>query len=179
MKSASSGPPFCACRLPSGARQQECGGPRGLQFACGPLLDLSALPDSPGVVPCSPAGQLSAPTRPTQASDDPIPGCLRAMHLHLRPHKVGKETRPICDSAETTHDVFTSATAGPSAQYASLVKAKVLREDDYQRSIVQNLQDLYDRLLVYQPPEIPEPITPRPGIVRERPPYTSRLKYIN
>ncbi|CAG8509882.1 5709_t:CDS:2 [Scutellospora calospora] len=43
---------------------------------------------------------------------------------------------------------------GPISRYNALVASKMVREDSFQRSIVNTLQDLYERLINYVPPPI-------------------------
>ncbi|KDQ64431.1 hypothetical protein JAAARDRAFT_28064 [Jaapia argillacea MUCL 33604] len=43
----------------------------------------------------------------------------------------------------------------PMQHYHTLVASGTLREDDHQTRIIQKLQDLYDKLITYEPPPLP------------------------
>ncbi|RDB20064.1 Lactation elevated protein 1 [Hypsizygus marmoreus] len=44
----------------------------------------------------------------------------------------------------------------PLSQYHKLIESGVLHGDDHQTRIIQNLQDLHDKLIDYKPPKIPD-----------------------
>lgn len=48
--------------------------------------------------------------------------------------------------------------SGPTALYRQRVKQGTLREDPHQLPIVADLQRVYDELLSYEPPAVPEPL---------------------
>ena len=48
---------------------------------------------------------------------------------------------------------------GPNEVYAERVRTGLLRPDEHQRNVVaQDLQPLYDALLAYTPPPVPDPL---------------------
>lgn len=51
-----------------------------------------------------------------------------------------------------------SPKAGPTKAYEDQITAGLIQPDDHQRSIITLLQDMYDSLETYSPPEIPEPL---------------------
>ena len=55
-----------------------------------------------------------------------------------------------------------SASGGPTALYHERVNAGDLRRDDHQLGIVQDLQRLYNGILSYRPPPVPEPLAALP-----------------
>ncbi|KAH8830271.1 AFG1-like ATPase-domain-containing protein [Flagelloscypha sp. PMI_526] len=48
----------------------------------------------------------------------------------------------------------------PVEQYVELVDAGTLRQDTHQTHVVKKLQTLYDNILAYHPPPIPDPVHP-------------------
>lgn len=46
---------------------------------------------------------------------------------------------------------------GPLKEYNERVHSRKLREDEHQRTIIENLQDLYETLAEYEPPEVKAP----------------------
>jgi len=55
----------------------------------------------------------------------------------------------------------------PLFRYRELLETSVLRSDEHQMQIIRKLQGLHDRLLVYTPPQVPDPPKPS-GLVRLR-----------
>lgn len=71
----------------------------------------------------------------------------------LRPTRAPPSPR----ASRSYSDSATADTHGPIAEYDARVASGRLRNDDHQRTLVQSLQDLHDRLLTYKPPKVIHP----------------------
>lgn len=69
--------------------------------------------------------------------------------------EVGPESLPVHRAFATVSDV--PSARGPLAEYDERVHARVLRDDEHQRSIVEHLQDLHDMLKNYRPAKVVRP----------------------
>ncbi|KAF4619457.1 hypothetical protein D9613_005293 [Agrocybe pediades] len=58
------------------------------------------------------------------------------------------------------NDAYVDENLSPIRQYKKLIDTGVLRGDDHQTRIIQKLQDLHDKLIIYEPPEISQISTP-------------------
>nr|KMM68652.1 Afg1p [Coccidioides posadasii RMSCC 3488] len=69
------------------------------------------------------------------------------------------QTRRMTDvgTAVGVQDSAPAATFGPIQEYDSRVEAGRLRDDDFQRAIIQHLQDLHEVLRGYKPPPVVHP----------------------
>ncbi|KAF9411471.1 hypothetical protein BGZ94_001339 [Podila epigama] len=62
----------------------------------------------------------------------------------------------VASAAPTTegHKVAEETDSGPMAEYNALIASGSLKEDAFQRTIIETLQDLHDRLMTYTPQPI-------------------------
>jgi len=76
--------------------------------------------------------------------------------------RLGRTGRKIEIASNWTRRSFSTSgikkLAGPAFLYEEKVKAGILREDEYQRTVVAKLQSLHDELMDFNPPPVPEPI---------------------
>ncbi|WEW59357.1 ATPase [Emydomyces testavorans] len=73
--------------------------------------------------------------------------------------KCGVEARRMASTsvAVGVQDKALTTTYGPMQEYDARVQAERLRDDDYQRAIIQHLQNLHEVLREYDPPEVAHP----------------------
>lgn len=84
---------------------------------------------------------------------------IRCRTIHATPAQ--DPLKPVASSApETTSN--SQAKPGPAAVYEERVESGLLRRDDHQLQILEDLQSLYDAVLTYEPPPVPDPAADLP-----------------
>ncbi|KAL4892360.1 ATPase [Aspergillus ambiguus] len=131
---------------------------------CTEHLPRAFTPRRPLVVPTAPRGARRVyaresrrnvrTTRHANLSGRTIPPGIRCTRLCERPAP-GRYTRQV---ATTAAAAGTGPPAGgPLKEYDARVQEGRLRDDPYQRQIIEKLQDLYERLRGYQAPPVVHP----------------------
>ncbi|KAL1988580.1 hypothetical protein VTN96DRAFT_8975 [Rasamsonia emersonii] len=80
----------------------------------------------------------------------------RGAHTGARISPLQQPARLLATAAESGRDT-TASSSGPIAEYDRRVQAELLRDDPYQRTIIQYLQTLHDMLKTYNPPPVVHP----------------------
>ena len=104
-----------------------------------------------------PAGRASS-LGSYRNSDNPVPSPQWRRQYSTR--LPGPELHAVATD-HTHHRAYTSsvdAPEGPAELYAERVKTGELRRDEYQLTIVQDLEKLYRGLLNYEAPPVPDPL---------------------
>ncbi|KIW05867.1 uncharacterized protein PV09_03068 [Verruconis gallopava] len=111
------------------------------------------------------------PARPTYRRALLCRGCLRAFHAQSRT-RAGNVRILVAHASWASPCVGTGArglatvvadtksrnkTHGPLEEYDERVQSGRLRNDEHQRQIIEDLQDLHDRLAQYTPPTVVQP----------------------
>jgi predicted ATPase len=84
--------------------------------------------------------------------------CLSRIRGHITPGRVPLGIRGYASQAaqEYSHE-DPSRVHGPMAEYDARVESGRLRDDEHQRNIIKNLQDLHDMLTLYTQPPVQQP----------------------
>ncbi|KAJ5543109.1 hypothetical protein N7535_005538 [Penicillium sp. DV-2018c] len=80
---------------------------------------------------------------------------IQRPQLTVRSSQKGRGLATVSDGNNTT--TTTSPQDGPMREYDVRVQEGRLRDDEYQRGIIQNLQDLSEALKAYTPPKVVHP----------------------
>lgn len=72
-------------------------------------------------------------------------------------HTKGRAPLPHRSSTRSYATITEREDYGPLKEYNERVHSRRLREDGHQRTIIENLQDLYETLAEYEPPEVRAP----------------------
>ncbi|KAJ5748025.1 uncharacterized protein N7511_009721 [Penicillium nucicola] len=105
-----------------------------------------------------------ATERRTLATPNPsrtLPGCLpsaRARRFQLAgPSQNARGFATVTDGTAGGEKTSVAPKDGPLAEYNVRVEEGRLRDDEYQRGIIQGLQDLFEALTEYHPPKVVHP----------------------
>ncbi|KAK6521963.1 hypothetical protein TWF281_002536 [Arthrobotrys megalospora] len=141
-------------------------GARRLQSACGrcrrPVVARNATHSSTRSFSTAPVSCQARKPRPLKMSSPVVSIQKRGAMAQAVSQEVEEDYYP--EQPETPQN------PGPIDKYKELVSEGILRDDDHQRKIVVQLQDLHDQLAKYEPPVVVhphiEPPNQKRGLVR-------------
>lgn len=84
---------------------------------------------------------------------------MQCRTLHATPAQDPLKPAPTTSSGS---ERTTATKPGPAALYEERVESGLLRRDEHQLTILEDLQSLYDAVLTYQPPPAPDPAADLP-----------------